>query len=122
MAARALPLLVVVAHPLRVSPLVLALDLGDDLGEAKVHYKLALEKPAVAYQANLGMGQLLVREKQYTEAMPYIERALSLKTGDKASLEQYISRVRRAADRENQRKEREAKERAEADEAAKKPK
>jgi tetratricopeptide (TPR) repeat protein len=95
---------------------------GDDLGEAKVHYKLALEKPAVAYQANLGMGQLLVREKQYTEAMPYIERALSLKTGDKASLEQYISRVRRAADRENQRKEREAKERAEADEAAKKPK
>lgn len=95
---------------------------GGDLGEAKVHYKLALEKPAVAYQANLGMGQLLVREKQYTEAMPYIERALSLKTGDKASLEQYISRVRRAADRENQRKEREAKERAEADEAAKKPK
>ena len=91
---------------------------GDDLGEAKVHYKLALEKPAVAYQANLGMGQLLVREKQYVEGLPYIERALSLKTGDKASLEQYLSRVRRAADRENQRKEREAKERAEAEEAA----
>jgi len=95
---------------------------GDDLGEAKVHYKLALEKPAVAYQANLGMGQLLVREKQYVEGLPYIERALSLKTGDKASLEQYLSRVRRAADRENQRKEREAKERAEAEEAAKKTK
>ena len=44
-----------------------------------------------------------------------------LKTGDKASLEQYLSRVRRAADRETQRNEREAKERAEADAAEKKP-
>ena len=84
------------------------------LGEAKSHFKLAIEKPAVAYQANLGLGQLLVREKQYIEGLPCLERALSLKTGDKASLEQYISRVKRAADRETLRKEREAKERAEA--------
>lgn len=93
-----------------------------ELGEAKIHFKLALEKSAVAYQANLGLGQLLVREKQYVEGLPYIEKAISLKTGDKASLEQYLSRVRRAADRENQRKEREAKERAEAEEAGKKTK
>lgn len=92
----------------------------EHLGEAKVHFKLALEKEAVAYQANLGMGQLLVREKQYVEGLPYIERALALKTGDKASLEQYLSRVRRAADRETQRKEREAAERAEAEAADKK--
>lgn len=92
----------------------------EHLGEAKVHFKLALEKEAVAYQANLGMGQLLVREKQYAEGLPYIERALALKTGDKASLEQYLSRVRRAADRETQRKEREAAERAEAEAADKK--
>lgn len=92
----------------------------EQLGEAKVHFKLAIEKEAVAYQANLGMGQLLVREKQYLEGVPYIEKALALKTGDKASLEQYLSRVRRAADRETQRKEREATERAEADAAAKK--
>lgn len=92
------------------------------LGEAKSHFKLALEKPSVAYQANLGLGQLLVREKQYTEGLPYLEKAMSLKSGDKASLEQYVSRVRRAADREQQRKEREAKERAEAAERSEKKK
>jgi tetratricopeptide (TPR) repeat protein len=85
------------------------------LGEAKIHFKLAIEKESVAYQANLGLGQLLVREKQYVEGVPYIEKALSLKTGDKAGLEQYLSRVRRAADREAQRKERDAAERAEAE-------
>jgi tetratricopeptide (TPR) repeat protein len=88
-----------------------------DLGEAKNYYKFALESPKVAYQANLGLGQLLVREKLYLDSIPYIEKALSLKTGDKASLEQYLSRVRRAADRETQRKEREAAERAAAEEA-----
>lgn len=84
-------------------------------GEAKVHFKLALEKESVAYAANLGLGQLLVRTKQYSDAIPYIEKALSLKTGDKSGLEQYLSRVRRAADRELLRKDREAVERAEAD-------
>jgi tetratricopeptide (TPR) repeat protein len=83
------------------------------LGEAKSYYKLAGEKPAVAYQANLGMGQLLVREKQYVAALSHLERALGLKPGDKSSLEQYVSRVRRAADRETLRKEREAKARLE---------
>ena len=90
------------------------------LGEAKVHFKLAIEKEAVAYQANLGMGQLLVREKQYQEGLPFIEKSLALKPGDKASLEQYLSRVRRAADRETQRKDREAAERAEQEAAGKK--
>jgi tetratricopeptide (TPR) repeat protein len=83
------------------------------LGEAKSYYKLAGEKPSVAYQANLGMGQLLVREKQYVAGLSYLERALGLKPGDKSSLEQYVSRVRRAADRETLRKEREAKARLE---------
>jgi tetratricopeptide (TPR) repeat protein len=93
--------------------------------EAKTWFRLASEKEAVAYQANLGMGQLLVREKQYVEAVPYLERALAGKTGDKSSLEQYLSRVKRAADREKQREEREAAERAEAaakEEAEKKAK
>ena len=84
------------------------------LNEAKTHFKLALEKESVAYQANLGLGQLLVREKQYIDGVPYLEKALTLKAGDKSSLDQYLSRVRRAADREAQRKEREATERAEA--------
>lgn len=91
-----------------------------DLGEAKNFYKFALESPSVAYQANLALGQLLVREKQYLESVSYLEKALSLKTGDKASLEQYLSRVRRAADRESQRKEREAAERSAAEEATSK--
>ncbi|MBX3742062.1 MAG: tetratricopeptide repeat protein [Akkermansiaceae bacterium] len=85
-----------------------------ELGEAKIHFKLALEKENVAYQANLGLGQLLVREKQYAEGLPYLEKSLALKSGDKSSLEQYVSRVKRAADRDSQRKEREATERAEA--------
>ena len=83
------------------------------VGEAKSYFKLAIEKPTVSYQANLGMGQLLVREKQYIDGLSYLERAFGLKTGDKSSLEQYISRVRRAADREALRKEREAKVRLE---------
>jgi tetratricopeptide (TPR) repeat protein len=83
------------------------------IGEAKSYFKLAVEKPVVAYQANLGMGQLLIREKQYVEGLSYLERALGLKTGDKSSLEQYVSRVRRAADRETLRKDREAKARLE---------
>jgi tetratricopeptide (TPR) repeat protein len=83
------------------------------LVEAKTMFRLAAEKEAVAYQANLGLGQLLVREKQYSQGMPYIERALALKTDDKSGLEQYLSRVRRAADREKQREDREAAERAE---------
>lgn len=93
------------------------------LVEAKTYFRLASENESVAYQANLGMGQLLVREKQYSEGLPYIQRAVAIKTGDKSSLEQYLSRVRRAADRERQREEREAAERAEAtarEEAAKK--
>jgi tetratricopeptide (TPR) repeat protein len=85
------------------------------LGEAKVHFKLALEKESVAYQANLGLGQLLVREKQYSESITYLEKALSLKTGDKTSLDQYLSRVKRAADRDALRREREAADRAEAE-------
>ena len=92
------------------------------LVEAKTYFRLATEKEAVAYQANLGLGQLLVREKQYSDGLPYIQRAVSLKPGDKSSLEQYASRVRRAADRERQREERETAERAEAaalEEAAK---
>jgi tetratricopeptide (TPR) repeat protein len=92
------------------------------VGEAKSYYKLASEKPDVAYQANLGMGQLLVREKQYVDGLGFLTRALELKTGDKSSLEQYVSLVKRAADRETLRKEREAKERLEKEENEKKDK
>lgn len=68
--------------------------------EARTHYQLAVRSEAVAYQANLGLGQMYVREKRYPEALPFLEAALALKKSE--NLEQYTSRVRRAADRQKQ--------------------
>lgn len=82
------------------------------IGEAKTNYMLAMQHDATAYAANLGYGQLLIRDNRALEALPFIEKALSLKKTD--SLEQYASRVRRAADREKARLEREQAERANA--------
>ena len=86
--------------------------------EAKTHYLLAVENEITAYPANLGYGQMLVRDGRTVDALPYLEKSLSLKQSD--SLEQYVSRVRRAADREKVRKDREEAERAEQAEANKK--
>lgn len=83
------------------------------VAEAKTHYMLALANETTAYQANLAFGQMLVRENRAQEALVYIEKALQLKKTD--SLEQYTSRVRRAADREKVRKDREEAQRAAAD-------
>jgi tetratricopeptide (TPR) repeat protein len=82
------------------------------IGEAKTNYMLAMQHDATAYAANLGYGQLLIRDNRALEALPFIEKALSLKKTE--SLEQYASRVRRAADREKARLEREQAERANA--------
>jgi len=65
--------------------------------DARTNYQLAARNESVAYPANLGLGQMLVRERRYEEAMPHLQAALELKKSD--SLEQYVSRVRRAADR-----------------------
>jgi len=70
---------------------------------ARTNYQLAVRTPLVAYQANLGLGQMYVREKRYVEAMPLLETALTLKKSE--SLDQYTSRVRRAADRQRQKDE-----------------
>lgn len=78
---------------------------GKLVQEARTNFQLALKNESVAYQANLGLGQMLVRERRYTEAMPVLETALGLKKSE--SLEQYVSRVRRAADRQKQKEERE---------------
>lgn len=71
---------------------------GKYLQEAKTNYQLALKSNAVAYPANLALGQMLVREHQYADALPNLQAALGLKKSE--SLEQYVSRVRRAADRQ----------------------
>jgi tetratricopeptide (TPR) repeat protein len=82
------------------------------LSEAKANYQLAMGTESTSYPANLAYGQLLVREGRALEALSFIEKALSLKKSD--SLEQYASRVRRAADREKARNERAQSERANA--------
>ena len=74
---------------------------GKLVQEARTHYQLAIRSEPVAYQANLGLGQMLVRERRYPDALPYLQAALQLKKSD--SLEQYASRVRRAADRQSDR-------------------
>jgi tetratricopeptide (TPR) repeat protein len=85
----------------------LARDEKDDdarsslIQEARTHYQLAVRSEAVAYQANLGLGQMFVREKRYVDAVPVLEAALALRKSE--SLEQYVGRVRRAADRQKQR-------------------
>lgn len=76
---------------------------GTLVQNARTNYQLAVRTPAVAYQANLGLGQMYVREKRYVEALPILETALNLKKSE--SLEQYTSRVRRAADRQRQKDE-----------------
>jgi tetratricopeptide (TPR) repeat protein len=75
------------------------------IGQAKTNYLLAAQYDSTAYVANLGYGQLLVRDNRTIEALPYIEKALSLKSSE--NLIQYTARVRRAADREKTRKENE---------------
>lgn len=71
--------------------------------EARTSYQLAVRNPEFAYPANLGLGQMYVRERRYVEAVPFLESALALKKSE--SLEQYTSRVRRAADRQKQKDE-----------------
>ena len=78
------------------------------VAEAKTNYELAMrdDDEDIAYSSNLGLGQMFVRERRYQDAMPPLERALGIKKSE--SLEQYVSRVRRASDRQKQREEREA--------------
>ena len=86
-------------------------------GEAKSRLMLVADRDDdVGYGANLSLGQILTRELKYVEALPHLEKALELKPND--NLKSYIGKVRRAADRQQQREEREAAERdAEADKA-----
>ncbi len=67
------------------------------IAEARTHYQLATRSESVSYAANLALGQMLVRERRYPEALTHLQAALNLKKSE--NLEQYTSRVRRAADR-----------------------
>lgn len=65
--------------------------------EARTNYQLAARIETVSYAANLALGQMLVRERRYPDALVHLQLALGLKNSE--SLAQYTSRVRRAADR-----------------------
>jgi len=67
------------------------------IAKAKTQFKLAIEKPEVAYEANKRYGQMLVRNRQFTEAITYLEAAQALKPSD--SFGQWIRQVQRAAKR-----------------------
>ena len=86
---------------------------GKMLAKARASFRMALDNPEVSYDANLRYGQMLVRQRQFIEAKPYLASALSLKASD--NLKEYVRRVERAAERQKAREEREAKERAEAE-------
>lgn len=75
---------------------------GALVAEARTNYQLAARQESVAYPAKLALGQLLVRERRYSEALTHLQAALALRKSE--SLEQYVSRVRRAADRADDRK------------------
>ncbi len=81
--------------------------------EARTQFLIAADDldRDVAYKANLGFAQLLVKEGQYMKALPRLEDAVRLKSGSKQSIEQYLRRVQRAAAREKATKEREESER-----------
>ena len=62
--------------------------------------------PGVGYRANRGLATMLVKEQQYLKAIPLIEEAIRLREGSKQSIELYLRRVQRAAERQKEREER----------------
>ncbi|MGD7653302.1 MAG: tetratricopeptide repeat protein [Verrucomicrobiales bacterium] len=80
--------------------------------DAKTRLQMAADMADkdVVYGASLALGQLFVREQQYLKAMPYLDRAKEVRSSD--DLVSYVNKVKRAADRQQQRNEREQDERA----------
>ena len=79
-------------------------------GKAQAQFKLAMknEDSQIQYLANRSFGQMLVRQRDFDEALPYLERALTVKPTD--GLSRFVKQVSIFAERQ---KERRAKEEAE---------
>lgn len=79
-------------------------------GGAQGQFKLAMqnEDPAIQYLAHRSMGQMLVRQREFASALPFIEKAIALKPSD--GLTRFSRQVGVFAERQ---KERRARERAE---------
>ncbi len=76
-------------------------------GRAQGQLKLAMknEDAAIQYLANRSMGQMLVRQRDFAEALPFIEKAITLKPSD--GLTRFARQVSVFAERQQERRERE---------------
>ncbi|GHC64164.1 tetratricopeptide repeat protein [Roseibacillus persicicus] len=81
-------------------------------GMARAQFTLAMksEDEQVQYLANRSFGQMLVRQREFIEAMPFIEKALALKPTD--GLSRFSKQVSIFADRQRETLAREEAERA----------
>ena len=86
------------------------------LASARTNFRLALENPdpAVKFDANLRLGQMLAGRREYLKALPPLQQALKLKPNS-SNLQQYIRQIDRQAKRQREREEREEQARAEAE-------
>jgi tetratricopeptide (TPR) repeat protein len=74
----------------------------------------------VAYRANRELAIMFVKNQQYREALPLLEKAVRLKEGSKQAIELYLRRIQRAAELQKEREERfEADRKEKRDELAK---
>lgn len=82
------------------------------IGVARAQFQLASksEDDEVRYLASRSFGQMLVRQREYQEALPYLERAVTLKPSD--GLSRFVRQVSVFADREAEREKRLEAERA----------
>jgi tetratricopeptide (TPR) repeat protein len=80
-------------------------------GIARAQFSLAAKSDdeEVQYLANRSFGQMLVRQREFQEAMAYLEKALSLKPSD--GLSRYVKQVSIFADRQQETRAREEAER-----------
>ncbi|MBK1833976.1 tetratricopeptide repeat protein [Roseibacillus ishigakijimensis] len=82
------------------------------IGLARAQFKLAMNSAdeQTQYLANRSFGQMLVRQREFVEAMPYIERALALKPSD--GLSRFAKQVSIFAERQKETRAREEAEQA----------
>lgn len=76
--------------------------------KAKSQFKLAMNSAdeEIQYQANRSYGQMEVRQREYVDGLPFLERAVQLKPSD--NLKRYVRQVQVAAEKQKEREEREA--------------
>lgn len=70
----------------------------NNLPRAALAFESAAQVPAAAYQANLELANVEIRNRHYAKAVGHLEQALSLQKSD--AIEDYLARVRTLVPRE----------------------